>query len=388
MLNIILDTKKLKNAMTVISLAAGSTESALESHCLFEIKDNKLLMTGTDKDKRIARACIDATIEGEGMFTADPKKLLSLIKTTSSDTIRLMYFPETTTLEVYSSEDKDSFVSLPSFDPAIYPAVGHTFDEAYPVKTLNAGVLLVGIRFIQDYLLKSKGTNKFSNMFISQGIIYGSNGNDKIGAFTSPDIEGLDELVFPEMMLGPIANLIEKPDLDNITISTTSEFILIGSDDKSFIFGFSKPKVKVPKMPVDIKEPEANGGEIEVGLLLKKFGRLKIAGDVDMGLRISLGDHISISTLLDRASKDTMPCKRIGTEEKDILVKCRVVEGVLDSFSAVPGLSSSTVKMFVARNLSFHWSGDLQMDELSTDNQPSTVVKSIVCVGKVSPVSI
>jgi DNA polymerase III sliding clamp (beta) subunit (PCNA family) len=380
MLNIILDTKKLKNAMTVISLAAGSLDNSLESHCLFEIKDNKLQMTGTDKDKRIARATIDATIEGEGSFTTDPKKILSLIKTTSSDTIRLMYFPDTTTLEVYSSEDKDSFVSLSSFDPAIYPAVGHTFDEAFPVKTMNAGILLVGIRFIQDYLLKSKGTNKFSNMFISKGIIYGSNGNDKIGAFTSPEIEGLDELVFPEMMLGPVANLIEKPDLDNITISTTSEFVLVG--DQSFIFGFSKPKVKVPKMPIDVKEPETNGCEIEVGLLLKKFGRLKIAGDADMGIRISLSDHISISTLLDRASKDTMPCKRIGTEEKDILVKCRVIEGVLDSFSAVPGLTSSTVKMFVDRNLSFSWRGDLQMEE-----QEKTVVKSIVCVGKVSPVA-
>ena len=361
MLDIILDAKKLKDALNVASLAISSLENSLESHCLFELKNKKLKIISTDKDKKIALAILDASSEEEGLFTADSKKILNLLKTSSQDSIRFSYFPETTTLEIYASEDKESFIALPSFDPTAFPAVEEIFDKSFEVKVLNAGVLLAGIRFIQEFLTKTnKSNNKFSNAFISNGIIYGTNGNNKIGAFTSPDLEGLNELVIPEIMLSPIASLIDKP--DTLSIRTTSTHVLIADSDLTTVFGFTKPQVKIPRIPIDIKEPQdSTGAEINVNLLLKKIERLKITGDADLGLTLSLvSDKIILSTLQDRSSKDSMICKKIGTEDKDTIIKCRVLEDILNAFSSVHK-GTYEIKMFLDKNLKFFWSGKLEI---------------------------
>jgi hypothetical protein len=65
--------------------------------------------------------------------------------------MKFIYHPETNTLEIYASEESDSFISLPSFDVSLFPSIGDNFDKAYEVKTVYAGLLIKGLKYTEGF---------------------------------------------------------------------------------------------------------------------------------------------------------------------------------------------------------------------------------------------
>jgi len=327
----------LENAMKLACLSTEASENTITGHCLFDVGDTILKILATDNRNRLSQSLIEipSTPTPEGhktIFTADPRKILKLIKTVESDSMVLEFNFETMTLQIFLSDNKESYVSLPSFDPKSYAPITENFEKAFDLKKINAGVFLGGIQFIKGLLdLKDQ---KFSNMYITKGVMYGSNGNNKAGAFSSPDLNDLDELVFPISTFPAISSLIETLDLQDILISTTSNNVFISSPEKDFIYGFTKVQIKMPKIPINVDEPSFGGWTIEKNTLLKKLGRLQLSGDSKMGIRCEFIDtKINLSTLADRSSKDSLFCTPIKVPENTTcLTECRLLENALEQF--------------------------------------------------------
>ena len=344
----------LENAMKLACLSTETSENTITGHCLFEVGDTSLKILATDNRNRLSKAVIDIPAGHAMSFTADPRKVLKLIKTVETPSVRLEFLPESMTLQIYLSDTQDSYVSLPSFDPKSYAPITDNFEKAFDLKKVNAAVFSAGIQFIKGLLdLKDQ---KFSNMYITKGVMYGSNGNSKAGAFSSPDLNDLDELVFPISTFPAVASLIEALDLQDILISTSSNHIFVNSPAKDFIFGFTKVQIKMPKIPINVDEPSFGGWTIDKNLFLKKLGRLQLSGDSKMGVKcVFKGDRINFITIADRSSKDFMPCiRKKEPEDIECLAECRLLENALSQFGG------SDIDFYVKRKIILFKRGELE----------------------------
>lgn len=322
----------LENAMKLAILSTETSDNLITGHCLFNYQYPELSILATDKKNRLSLSTMPVTSEGSVKFTADPRKIFKLLKTIEGDSVSFQYDPVARTLQIFLSNDKESFISLPSFDPDTYAPIAENFQKAYDLKTVNAGVFLGGMQFIKGFLdLKNQ---KFSNMFITQGVMYGSNGSNKAAAFASPDLADLDELVFPLSTFPAVTNLIEALDLQDILISTSSNHIFISSPSKSFVFAFTKVQMKMPKIPISIDEPVMDGWKINKNALLKKLGRLHLSGDSKVGVKCEfIESKLQLTTVTDRPSKDSVACTKIKeTKDADCLTECRLLEAALMQF--------------------------------------------------------
>ena len=321
MLEFTLENSVLKNMMAIACVATESKEASITSHCLFDLNGRNLRVYSTDKRNHMAMYSISLPEEMEGKFTADPRKIVNLLKT-SDDSLKFRYDSDTLTLQI--SENDESFISLPSFDPKSYSSLKEDFDKSFDLKTVNASAFLSGIQFIKGFLdTKDK---KFSNLYISGGIMYGSNGSNKAAAYSSPEFTGLDDLIFPVTSLSAIVELINKMDLKSILIGSSSNNIFVGTPAKDCVFGFTKVQVKMPRIPISVKEPETAGWVINKNKLMKKLGRFHITGDSGLGVKGTLSeDKLQLATIADRTSKDFIPCKSMteGQEGTDFLTECR-----------------------------------------------------------------
>ena len=330
MIELNVNKEELKKSLTFANSATGDSKSSIESHCLFSLSCDTLKVVSTNKSTCFSRSYVNATkCSGEGSFTADPDKLLNLIKVSGSDNIGIIYHPETTSLEVYASEESDSFVSLSSFDPTLFPLIEDNFDKAYEVKTIDAGIFIKGLAFAGGFISTGNGAGKFGNVFITDGVIYGSNGNNQAGAYSSGEFTGLTELAFPGLIISQISNIINKLNFFDITLKTTSNAIFICSGDYSY--GFTKVQTQMPRMPITIEEPTTNNWNIDKKLLIKKINRLKISGESGMGLEMCFSKtKLDLVTKAERPSKETLPC--VGLEEEIFTADCWMVEKIMGLF--------------------------------------------------------
>ena len=174
-----------------------------------------------------------------------------------------------------------------------------------------------------------QNAGKFGNVFCTDGIFYGTNGNDIAGAYTSSEFEKLTDLIFPGTIISQISNIITKLNFLEVTVKTTSNTIIISYLD--YAFGFTKVQIPAPKMIISPSEPNTPGWSVEKATLLKKIGRLKIAGDSGMGIELCFNPiRLDIVTKAERPSRESLPCK--GTEEAQFIADCWLVERILDLF--------------------------------------------------------
>jgi hypothetical protein len=259
----------------------------------------------------------------------EPARILNLIKMSGATAMKFIFHPETTTLEVYASEEEDSFISLPSLDPTAFPDIEDNFTKAFELKTLDAGIFLKALQFTQGFMATGQNAGKFGNVFCADGIFYGTNGNDIAGAYTSSEFEKLTDLIFPGSIISQISNIITKLNFLEVTVKTTSNTIIISYAD--YAYGFTKVQIPIPKMIISPNEPNTSGWSIEKATLLKKIGRLKIAGESGMGIELCFNPtHLDIVTKAERPSRESLPCK--GTEEATFIADCWLVERIIDLF--------------------------------------------------------
>ena len=329
MIEFCVENESLKKALTLANAATGDTKNSIESHCLFDLKEDQLTILSSNKSTCFSRAVVTTGGTGTCKFTVDPGKILNLIKMSGSSTMKFIFHPETTTLEVHASEEEDSFISLSSLDPTTFPEIEDNFTKAFELKTLDAGIFLKGLRFAEGFISTGKNAGKFGNVFCAEGVLYGTNGNDIAGAYTSTEFSGLTDLIFPGTIISQIANIINKLNFLDITIKTTSNAIIISSTDYSY--GFTKVQISMPKMIITIEEPPTSGWGVEKALLLKKIGRLQISGESGLGIELCFSpSRLDIVTKAERPSKESLPCK--GSEEALFTVDCWMIERILGLF--------------------------------------------------------
>ena len=366
------DTVELKKALSITALATGKISTHIQSHALFTIKGDEGYLYATDEDK-IATSYFsisDIELEGEGVqSTAEPKSLQKLLNSSGTAKTNFTYEPETQTLKVYTSENKKSFLSFASFDPKKFLSLNLSSQDLQ--HTINTEIFVDGIKFIQGFL--NEKDEKFSNLFILNNVFFGANGNTKIGAFTSPDMEGCPNLILRKSILSPLMNMIEKSDASEVAIKTSDKLITFTSPDDRHCFGFRKSVARTPKFPLSLEIPKFPKFSIDRALFLKKLSTLSLTSWEDVGIKMTIqGEDLEMETVGERPSFETVPCKYESEEPLYFVIQCNKFKEVLNQFKA------SNVEIYVAKDKCFIYSSaEIVIEE--DDKEP--VKKSFIAIG-------
>jgi len=307
----------LKKALSVVSLATGDKEDTLPSHALFRLNSGgDLKMFATDGDRFAVAGCetISAEVSETNEFTADPKKLTALLNSSESDEIRFVYKDEETTLHVFASENKESYVAFGSFKPQNALPFEEELDNLQEVKSVNSEALKRGIKFTQGFMSTEENNRKYSCVYISQGVFYSSNGYNCVSAFQSPEFEGVEFIVLRGPMIPQVASATDKFDTDEVTIKTTSKFVSFWSDTGDG-FGFLKSTEELPKLPISLEPPDWDSFTVSRSLLSKKLSRLAITSKATGIQAVITGNAMDLTTLDERASTETIDITRKTGDE-------------------------------------------------------------------------
>jgi hypothetical protein len=352
-----INKKEIEAAMQVACLSTEPSEE-INGQALFDASEQCIKIISTDRKTKLSKteATVNMFSGDPCVFTSDPRKILSLLKTGDSELIKFSYDDTNKTLKIFLSEDLDSYISLPSMDPSEYAIDSSIFDKPFDVKSVNAGILITGIQFIKDFL--DQKDQKFSNLYISKGIMYGSNGVNKAAAFTCPNLSELDDLLFPISTIPSIINFLNITNTETITISTSSHHVFLKDGSKNII-GFTKVQIPMPKMPVAIDEPEAPGWVVNKKEILKKLARLRLSKDAHVGIKgIFSENKLQLETVLDRGSKDCVACSPIKEfKQEEFLTECKIFENAIDQFQ------SDEIRMFINRRIYLHESANIEITE-------------------------
>lgn len=347
MLKFSVNTNKMKTALDVVTLATADAFESILTHALFRIDGDKIHLRTTDSDRIGIASCSIENVEGDTQiqFTAAPKKLSTLLK--DSDTDQAHFVFEDNMLRVYVSNNDKAYTTFPSFKPEEFLLFEEELSKFVDLKTVNAGVFLTGIRFISGFLPQDDKNKRFAGMYMTEGVLYGSNGSNKIGAFENSDFKDLESLFIRRVMLSDIVGLIEKTDTDDVAIKSSSKMIGIFSPDGLYGFGFLKPTEDMSKFPMakitmTLDRPSCDGFNIDKGPLIKKLNRMAVTADADVTIKFDLlksaentTGTIEMSTVCERPSTESTSCKRLsGTEDFPFALEYRFLKGVLGQFQA------------------------------------------------------
>jgi hypothetical protein len=384
MFEFIASAADLKRALSVVALATIDAAEDIQGHALFtyKAKETKLCLSSSDKDKMAVSQLPIVDVQGDkGIeFTADPKRLQTLISNSDSKQIKFTYDSESKTLNVYASEDSDAYVSFASFGPDEFLSFEKELGAAFDVKTFDSTVFLTALRFIQGFLPNDDKEKKFSNLFFDKGIMYGSNGANKIGAFQSGDFAGISDMTIRRSMLTPIMAMLDRIDSPSMKLSASDKIIAVSTPDNTCSFGFRRSVIPMPKMPISITPPKLDGFNIDRSIILKKLSRLAVASREDVGLKFILktGDkpELSIETDTDRKSHEKMACQRIsGSTELEFHFECALLKTVLSLFQA------SDVDVYIDKTKSLVYS---VADIITKQQDGSEIKKPFASVGLIA----
>jgi len=325
-----------KKALNIVSLAIDESPELIKGQALFIAQASEALLYASNEDK-IAKALLPIEgLQSPCSFTIDPKRVQTLLSNSDTDIIKIGYDDESKTVLFYVSEESDSHVSFGSLDPSTAISFEEEIQEVKEIKSLDASIFLTGIKFILGFLPGDDKNKKFSHLFVTDGVMYGSNGSSKIGAFISPDIEGANKLVIRRSMLQPIVNFIDKTDTSTIIITETDKKLIFFSQDDHFCFGFRKSLIEQPKMPISVEPPNIKGFSIEKGPFIKKINRLSLTSRDDIGIKILVkNNEISMQTISDRPSTEKSLCKAFSENtDLDFVCKCGDLKNLLGLFQA------------------------------------------------------
>ena len=329
----------LKKAVSTTALATCAATETIKGHTLFTAANNMLVLQATDDDAIAYTTMNIEDLSERVVFSADPKSILELLKDSDTDKVRFDYSAETKTLNVYVSEDAESYVSFPSFDPNEFLSFNEHLKVMQEVDKISTSVLSTGIKFIQGFVSQDKKSAKYNNSFISEGVIYGSNGSNRVGAFKSDDLAKIFKLTIRPQMVNPILNFIDGLSQDQVSFRESEKMVLFTAVDSSSGFGFRKSTVDMPKMPITLEVPDMDGIYVNRRELIKKVNRISVAlrgGSEVKGVEMKVdGDTLNINTVADRKSVERIVCKRItGTEPLHFILDCGGLKKALSQFLA------------------------------------------------------
>jgi len=115
--------------------------SQITSHILFQSQGEKCIVKATDSEIGLSITTDQIFIESEGIFTANGKKLLDIIRILKDDEIVLEFLDNTLIIK-----QKHSKFKLPTFDPDSYPSFPTVDDK--PRITLDSLSLIQNLKKI------------------------------------------------------------------------------------------------------------------------------------------------------------------------------------------------------------------------------------------------
>lgn len=375
-MELIVQSAALKKALSIVSLATGEKEDTVASHALFRLKDGKLKMLATDGDRFAISGCdtLMADESGGNEFTADPKKMTALLNSSEAEDVRMVYKEDETTLHVFASEHKDSYVAFGSFKPGTALPFEDELSNLQKIRTVNAEILKRGIKFSRGFMSPEENNRKYSCVYIAKGVFYGSNGYNAVGAFQSPEFEGIDFLILRGPMIPQVVSAIDRFESDKVVISSTSKFIAFWSNDENG-FGYLKSNEELPKLPINLERPDWDYFTVDRGLLSKKLGRLAISSADSKGIHARIStDSMDLSTLDERASTENILIKRKAGGE--VITTTPDFKGLRD---ALGQYWTDEVDIYVKTRCSIYCDGQVEIQKNEKD-PPEIIQFKAVCV--------
>lgn len=370
MIAITANAADLKKALSITGIAAGKLPNHIRSHALFTVTGDKCYLCATDEDKFAESTFTLAAVEGGDIqFTADPKNLQKVLTNASSDVIRFTYEPETKTLKIYTSENKRSFLSFASFDPDkfMFPDLS----ALEPKHTITKEIFLDGTKFAQGYILEKDP--KFSDVYISDGVFYGANGNTKVGCFTSPDLKECPDLILRRAVTAPLSAMVERAGITDIVINVSDKAVSFSSEDRLHNFGFRKSTATPPKFPISTQAPSDAKFSVDRAVFLKKLNILSLTSWEDVGIKVTIKDkeNLEMETVSERPSYEVIPCVCGSEEPIEFVIQCNKFKAVLGLFKA------SHVDVYITKNKCTIYSAA----EIIIEEGEEEVKKSFTAVG-------
>ncbi len=365
------NTAELKKSLSIVALAVGKITNHIQSHALFSIIGDQCHLGSTDEDKVAESLFLLSEVEGGDIqFTADPKNMMKLLTSTDSAETDFTYEPETKTLKVFTSKSKKSFLSFASLNPEKFLMPNLELQELK--HTVITEVFLDGIKFAQGFI--NEKDEKFSNIYITNGVFFGANGNTKVGAFASPDMRDAPNLALRKTVLSSIASMVEKADITEIAIKTSEKLITFSSPDNSHTFGFRKSTAVTPSFPIKTDPPALPMFNVDRILFQKKLNRLSLTSWEDVGLKMTIKDQeLEMETVGERPSIETLPCKCEAEEPIEFIIQCNKFKQVLGLYKA------SNVDVYVAKGRCTLYS--VANIEIEEEGKEEPVNKSFTAVG-------
>jgi len=337
----------LKKAMQVASQAIGEVADTIQSQAVVSVEADKVLIQATNEDKISFMHIAVESQEGTGKFSVTPKTIQTLLSSADTDVVRLQYDEAAKSLNVYASEDKDAFVSLPSCDTTQFISFDAELASAQKIETIDSTVLESGIDFMMGFISQDGKKPKFSNMYIKEGVMYAANGSSRVGLFKNDELAKIYSVTFRRNMLQSLMTFIDNASPETVTIKETNRMTFFTSPDEKAGFGFRKPAVDMPKMPITSEKPTCSGISVDRAGLLKKLNRLGVSLKKDAGwLDIEVaGEVMTLKTVAERPSIEHMACKVIsGATPMSFMLDYATMKTVLALFK------TTTIDLFVDEN--------------------------------------
>lgn len=306
---ITIEIKSLKKALSVISLAIGA--DTVRSHCLMVTNGKSLQLYATDNDKvafSAAPVSLSDIPEGSQLsFTMDPKKTLSAIGMSDADSITIIYDSDTKSTKIMLSDSGKNFLSFPSNDPENFPSLKDTISATEKVGSVDAAVMEKGIRFISGFVSTETKETVFSNIYITSGCIFGSNGSSKIGGFTADTLEALKSVIIRHPIISPMQSFLDKVEDDEVLILESETMLFLSDQALSNGFGFRKSTAKSPEFMLKFDKPEGFHIHVSKSSIIKSITRLLLTSESFIESNVA-NEELTLQTLCDRPSMESIPC--------------------------------------------------------------------------------
>jgi hypothetical protein len=314
-------------------------------HVLCVLNGNTLNVSATNNDiKAQVSVELPEGIEDSFSFTLDPKVVEKVISKVDLDDLVLSFNKEDKTIQVYTTENRQSFTTLQSFPPEkmlTFDLPDQTEKSSY---LINKEVALTALEFSDNYLAPLKENKKqYDFVIFNNGIVYSANGVNRMGFFVSTAFKDFKNFKIRKESVPFIVSVLKSLKDENIFITDTKKDIGIETEDGTVLFCCLKSGVEAPKINTDILKGESPYTLIDKNKLIKNLDRLVSSSSSSVGAGVEfelsgVGENASISFNLISNLKavEQMNCVRVndeGSENIKHVLEFKLFKTVLDSFS-------------------------------------------------------
>jgi len=336
---------ELKKAISIAKKALPKIILQEErGHVLCKLIEDKIVLSATNNDIK-AKVIVDALefSDPDIAFTIDPKVVEKILSKVDIDETLIEYNEEEKTIQIYTTENQQSFTTLQSFPPEKMLTFETVDPDSKNVYTINRNIILSALTFAYNYLAPLKENKKqYDFVVINNGIVYGANGINKMGFFVSQPFKSFENFKIRKESVPFLISVLKSLKDEEINLIESNKDIGIESLDGSIYFSCLKSGLEASKINTDLLKGDAPYTIVNRTKLLKTLDRLvaSTSSTTGAGVEYTLsGENENGSIFFNLISNlkivEQMDCVRINDEEsaqiKHVL-DFKLFKGILGSF--------------------------------------------------------